>query len=63
MPITKTLNSILTPDMIAQGFTLSEESDDFIHLFYRGLPIASFTQHTTVAEIHQAVLKFQEGII
>ena len=63
MPITKNLNSILTPDMIAQGYTLSEESDDFVYLFYRGLRIAVFTQHTTFAEIHQAVLKFQEGII
>ena len=63
MPITKTLNSILTPEMVAWGYTLSEESDNFVYLFYRNLRIAIFTQHTTFAEIHQAVLKFQEGII
>lgn len=60
--MTKHLDRILTPEMLKAGYTVAEESDDFVHLYFKGnpKPIATFGQRTTALEIHNEVLNHRE---
>jgi len=49
------LEHILKPEHKQKGFSLQEESDYFLHLFYKGQRVATFTQHVRVDDLWQAV--------
>lgn len=62
MNITKELNAILTDEMRDYGFSLKEDTDDFVCLYLGDVRIATFGQQTTIEEIHKNVNYLMEVI-
>jgi hypothetical protein len=47
------LQAVLTPAQQQAGFSVEEDSDDFVYLFRRGRRVAAFGQMTTIQAIRQ----------
>jgi len=50
----KHLDGILLPEYQAQGFTIKESDDQFVHLLRHGIIQATFTQFTTAQQLNDA---------
>lgn len=50
----KYLDGILLPEYQAQGFTIRESDDHFVHILWHGIIMATFTQYTTAEQLNDA---------